>query len=168
VQVRAGNDDAEKAIGVCWLLHLVGDLHQPLHAVSYYDEEHPNGDKGGNGFFVRAKEGGAVINLHQFWDCLLGNDQKYRGAGNLAIELRNRPDFARDKLKELGGGDPAINTRDSATDAWCKESMANAEDVAYAGDTQGRHGSRRRTGAAGRVREAGEGGRGPARRAGGV
>src|SRR5262249_45941639 len=28
--------DEEKAISLCWLFHLIGDLHQPLHAVGFY------------------------------------------------------------------------------------------------------------------------------------
>ena len=42
-----------------WVVHLVGDVHQPLHCTD-------NGDKGGNmvGVFV----GGRVENLHSAWD----------------------------------------------------------------------------------------------------
>jgi len=39
---------AERAIDICWVEHLVGDIHQPLHAASLYSPEHPQGDKGGN------------------------------------------------------------------------------------------------------------------------
>jgi hypothetical protein len=42
-----------------WLCHLVGDLHQPLHA-GYRD------DRGGN--YVEVSYLGEAINLHQFWD----------------------------------------------------------------------------------------------------
>jgi hypothetical protein len=48
--------DADKAVAVCWLMHLVGDIHQPLHAVSYYDDDHPKGDRGGK--LLRARDGG--------------------------------------------------------------------------------------------------------------
>src|ERR1700679_2144695 len=37
-----------KAIDLCWVEHLVGDIHQPLHAVSWYSKQFPTGDKGGN------------------------------------------------------------------------------------------------------------------------
>jgi hypothetical protein len=103
-------------------MHLIGDMHQPLHTVALFGGDWPNGDKGGNAFFIRAREGGAVINLHQFWDGLLGNDQKYRGAGNLAIELRNRPEFAREKLGELNATEAPL---------WCDESVNLAREVAY-------------------------------------
>jgi hypothetical protein len=42
-----------------WLCHLVGDLHQPLHA-GYRD------DRGGN--YVEVNYMGEAMNLHQFWD----------------------------------------------------------------------------------------------------
>ncbi len=42
-----------------WLCHLVGDLHQPLHA-GYRD------DRGGND--VEVSYMGEAMNLHQFWD----------------------------------------------------------------------------------------------------
>lgn len=52
-----------------WLCHLVGDLHQPLHA-GFAD------DRGGNDFDIIFK--GEQINLHGFWDFELINQH----AGN--------------------------------------------------------------------------------------
>ena len=34
-----------KAIGLRWLLHLVGDAHCPVHATSLYSLQFPNGNK---------------------------------------------------------------------------------------------------------------------------
>jgi hypothetical protein len=50
------NDRAE---ALRFLLHLIGDLHQPLHVAD-------NGDKGGNDTQVRLAERGT--NLHKAWD----------------------------------------------------------------------------------------------------
>ena len=55
----------------CWLFHLVGDVHQPLHTVSLFKTKYPDGDRGGNLVFVRAKRSGAILDLHQLWDGLL-------------------------------------------------------------------------------------------------
>lgn len=50
-----------------FLVHFVGDAHQPLHSCSYYDKTlFPTGDLGGNKFKVEYD--GRVINLHAFWD----------------------------------------------------------------------------------------------------
>ncbi len=46
-----------------WLVHLVGDSHQPLHATSRYLKSQPKGDAGGNFVFV---QGGPT--LHSLWD----------------------------------------------------------------------------------------------------
>jgi hypothetical protein len=61
--------DAEKAIALCWILHLTGDLHQPLHNVALYSRAYfPHGDYGGNLIAVRRKD--EVTNLHVVWDGL--------------------------------------------------------------------------------------------------
>jgi hypothetical protein len=62
---------------------------------------HPTGDRGGNEFYPRVREGRAVINLHQFWDGLLTGTQTYREAGNLATELRLHPEFAQAKKRRI-------------------------------------------------------------------
>jgi hypothetical protein len=54
-----GLDDQQRWRALAWLCHLVGDLHQPLHA-GYRD------DRGGNEVDVEYK--GKPYNLHQFWD----------------------------------------------------------------------------------------------------
>jgi S1/P1 Nuclease len=59
----------EKAIMLRFLLHLVGDIHQPLHTTSRFTKLHPEGDLGGNLFKVQAEP---YTNLHQYWDSGLG------------------------------------------------------------------------------------------------
>jgi hypothetical protein len=40
---------AERAIALSWLIHLVGDVHQPLHCVSMFSDQNPKrGNEGGN------------------------------------------------------------------------------------------------------------------------
>ena len=36
-----------KSYDLVWLIHLVADVHQPLHAASRFDKAHPGGDAGG-------------------------------------------------------------------------------------------------------------------------
>ena len=45
-----GTDESDniKSYDVVWLEHLVGDIHQPLHATSRFTQDHPSGDAGGN------------------------------------------------------------------------------------------------------------------------
>lgn len=59
---------SQRAVALCWVLHLVGDIHQPLHAGSLYSEKRfPNGDRGGNGIATDDR------NLHARWDRALRN-----------------------------------------------------------------------------------------------
>jgi len=60
---------AQRAVALCWLLHLVADIHQPLHAGSLYSATRfRSGDRGGNG--VETDEG----NLHARWDRALRSE----------------------------------------------------------------------------------------------
>ena len=59
--------DAEKAVALCWILHLTGDLHQPLHNVALFSKAYfPAGDRGGNSVDVVWEDG--TRNLHAVWD----------------------------------------------------------------------------------------------------
>jgi len=59
----------EKAVALCWLLHTLGDVHQPLHGTAAFSihaldpASHPHGDAGGNAIRVADRR-----NLHALWD----------------------------------------------------------------------------------------------------
>jgi len=56
----------DKGLSLRILVHIVGDIHQPLHTISQVTKEHPKGDMGGNLFFLGRNNIGS--NLHQYWD----------------------------------------------------------------------------------------------------
>lgn len=93
--------EAEKATALCWVFHLIGDVHQPLHTAALYSELLPNGDKGGNLLFVKAEEEGKSFTLHSFWDWLVIGSQGFREADNRAVLLKNQQSYSRKNLKEL-------------------------------------------------------------------
>ena len=62
----------ERVVALRVLLHVVGDLHQPLHAINRFSSRYPKGDRGGN--LVRLAKNKVAKNLHAYWD---------RGAGLL-------------------------------------------------------------------------------------
>ncbi len=93
--------DGDKAVALCWVFHVVGDVHQPLHTSALFTSELPNGDRGGNLLWVRPKERGAIVNLHSYWDGLVLAGNQFEDAQKLASELLARPEFARNKLTEL-------------------------------------------------------------------
>ena len=57
--LASGAPDAERLLALKYVVHLVGDVHQPLHA-GYAD------DRGGNRYQVQAF--GEGTNLHALWD----------------------------------------------------------------------------------------------------
>ena len=71
--IRGTATDAEKAIAIAWLEHLIGDIHQPLHNSSRVSGASPKGDQGGNLFFLTPKgtKRENVENLHWFWDSII-------------------------------------------------------------------------------------------------
>ena len=72
----ASASDADKAIALAWILHLVGDIHQPLHDSGRVTKYDPKGDQGGNLFMLSPKDakGEDRLNLHWFWDSIVGRN----------------------------------------------------------------------------------------------
>ena len=72
--IRGTATDAEKAVAIAWLEHLIGDIHQPLHAASKVTDSNPKGDQGGNLFLLTPKgtPRASQENLHWFWDSIVG------------------------------------------------------------------------------------------------
>ncbi|MGD0767799.1 MAG: S1/P1 nuclease [Tepidisphaeraceae bacterium] len=116
----AGTPADRKAIDLCWVEHLVGDIHQPLHAVSMFSKEFPQGDQGGNLVFIR-NDANQVVALHTYWDCIEG----------LSLE----PEDIRKIADRIERDHPAAGLKDQVSDAsvadWAQESFALAKTVTY-------------------------------------
>jgi hypothetical protein len=59
-------NDVVKGFNLRIILHVVADLHQPLHASNQFSQTNPDGDKGGNLFFLGKNP--IAPNLHSYWD----------------------------------------------------------------------------------------------------
>jgi len=71
--IRSTATDAQKAVAISWLEHLIGDIHQPLHASALVTDANPKGDQGGN-LFLLTPQGtprDKQENLHWFWDSIV-------------------------------------------------------------------------------------------------
>lgn len=68
-----GASVGERAYALPWLIHLVGDAHQPLHVGSRYGSD-GQVDGGGNRSFVISlfPSRSAPLSLHRYWDDLPG------------------------------------------------------------------------------------------------
>ena len=81
---------ADRAVALCWILHLVADFHQPLHSVERIDPAWPQGDEGGSKVFVRDQISGKPVSLHWFWDDSISRDGTAAAAFAKAKDLEAR------------------------------------------------------------------------------
>ena len=122
-RVSSRRDRSERSVALGWLFHLVGDLHQPLHAVQLFSERYPRGDRGGTLFEVQASRGRGTIHLHRFWDGLIQGSQRFRSVRNRATELRRRGG--------LGWQDLEGEIQVESFEDWAEESRTLAWELAY-------------------------------------
>jgi S1/P1 nuclease len=110
--VRSDRDPQRRAIALTWLFHLIGDIHQPLHTVSLFTREYPDGDRGGTRMCVRVAADRPALELHRLWDGLI--------TSTIAATLISR--FSSSSFRELDHTEP---------ESWAKESYEIATKIAY-------------------------------------
>lgn len=110
--LNASNSDKLKSYDLVWLLHLVGDVHQPLHSSTRVGTSDLQGDSGGN----NVKLSDPSKELHAFWDGLPGD------SSNLADVIAYG--------KTLTPADPLLAQKSAAAD-WINESFTIAETTVY-------------------------------------
>lgn len=114
----AATPAAERKLALKFLLHFVGDLHQPLHSSDHHDA-------GGNQLPVYYKRRTTPDNLHSYWDkdlvAKLGTDANKVGAAlNRDITAQQEHDWAAGTPKD-----------------WALDAFAKSRSVAY--DFSGEH-----------------------------
>jgi hypothetical protein len=127
--LRGSSDAIAKANALRFILHFVGDLHQPLHAAT-------NGDRGGNcvpvTYYDRAPEqnanGDFSPNLHGVWD---SNTIRRLMTARGLQDARALADFIVGQHPLPAAGAAGAPTRAVVT-RWAQESHALAETVVYA------------------------------------
>src|SRR5262245_15692081 len=100
----ADTSDKDRAVAFTWIMHLVGDLHQPLHGVALIwganDFKPLHGDLGGNRLAIKA--GGKAQKLHFYWDALLfPGDPGFAAVDPMVAELLNDAELKPEKFTEL-------------------------------------------------------------------
>lgn len=122
----ASASDSARSVSLAWILHLVGDAHQPLHNSARITAQDPQGDRGGNLFLL----GGIYprSNLHGYWDALVGlsepwlageREAGYIGRISARLARRYTPSWARGRL--LPG----------QFEQWSREGVRVAQTTAY-------------------------------------
>lgn len=111
ILANRSNSRSARAEALKWVVHLVEDLHQPLHVGE-------RGDKGGND--VKITWEGKPSNLHRLWD-----SQMLESAGldeNAWVTRFEREIAQRGDLLQIRMGTP---------ESWAMESHAVSRDVVY-------------------------------------
>jgi hypothetical protein len=112
---------SEKAKAICWLAHLVADIHQPCHAGSlYFEGIIPEGDRGANS--IRTKQS---INMHALWDGLLGRSNDASDIRRRIVEIQNNTEFSNKALSLMK------TPRYDEPTKWVEESRALSNEFVY-------------------------------------
>ena len=123
--IDASRPVEERAIDLAWILHLVGDVHQPLHDSSRVTELEPEGDRGGNDFLLDHFEMG---NLHAYWDGILRlSRRQYHTESHVRWVKRLAAEFA----AETPRGSLSTELREQDHAKWALEGLGVAMTVAY-------------------------------------
>ena len=113
--------DFDKGTAFRVILHVVGDIHQPLHAATRVSAHFPQGDRGGN--LVPLKGTRIAKNLHAYWD---------RGGGSLITKRRYSSAQITKRAASIERRWPCQTVAiDVAPELWAKESYALAVNTAY-------------------------------------
>lgn len=114
--------DDVRAVAVCWIIHQVGDVHQPLHTATRFSPAFPRGDRGANSVSFPNPRGHGK-NLHAYWDDLLDKSPTQPGdPAQLAGELMSENPRASFGTR-LGNS--------SRIEGWAQESFELARQTAY-------------------------------------
>ncbi|MES2771089.1 MAG: S1/P1 nuclease [Pseudomonadota bacterium] len=119
ILVRRDASETQRAYALVWLIHLLADAHQPLHAFSRYDEA-GNSDEGGNLFRVHNpfRPRSPSMSLHAYWDDLPGPPWLRAGA------------LAKKAAKVIRAYPPSLAVFGGVCQ-WLSESAAMARAIAY-------------------------------------
>ncbi|MDB6057594.1 MAG: nuclease [Verrucomicrobiales bacterium] len=122
---------SNQAVYLRYLLHFVGDIHQPLHASTAVFASATSGDAGGNGFIITGYGG----ELHALWD---------QGGGYVSASVP-RPlstsgkTTLSNKVAVIEADYPYVSNAGAFPDpmTWAMEGYNLAQTVAYVGINQG-------------------------------
>lgn len=131
--LKTSTDKNAQAQALRFVIHFVGDIHQPLHCVSRFSAALPEGDRGGNLFKLNVVKNGKTkqTNLHSYWDGGIGNFPP-TGANFKPPPLSSIPAAAAAAMLGNPASDPALNLDDPfAFSSWADESFELAKGVAY-------------------------------------
>jgi len=131
--IKGNASDAQKAVAIAWLEHLIGDIHQPLHSSARVTDTEPKGDQGGN-LFLLTPQGtprDKQENLHWFWDSIV-----VRNVPNTKDEcdIDFLEPLAKNFMKEYPFEKMQSRLALSDYSSWAKESLTFAQNDVFSAD----------------------------------
>ena len=132
LETNINKTTAERALFARYLVHVTGDIHQPLHSVALFNETYKTGDRGGNSLSIQL-ENNTKTNLHSYWDAganRVQNDTWFLVRPLDSQNLTAIQDVAKKYMNEFGDSveelgkiiDPAV---------WAMESLMFARNTTY-------------------------------------
>ncbi len=127
--IASNASDDVKAYDLAWLEHLVGDVHQPLHAITRVSTDMPGGDAGGSLAMLCASP--CRDSLHLFWDRLVGAQSGIAPPSSNA-DLVTEAREATSAAQALPAPDPKL-VPVTSEHAWLQESFDLGKQYVYVG-----------------------------------
>jgi hypothetical protein len=119
------------------VLHLAGDMHEPLHAGHWWSTRFPKSDRAGTIAFVRPGPNQPPVKLHEFWDNapnrLPEGPFENEATNSAEIATRIEAAFPASRLTPATPNALAGTAAHEEFLAWVGESTRLAKDVAYTG-----------------------------------
>ena len=134
-ELKANGESDLAAYQMRCLIHYVGDIHQPLHAVSMYSDDFPKGDRGGNSFQLdQLNPQYKITELHALWDSVV---TAYASDWKEPLEEEDW-DTITDGAKEITGkyDRSSFDLQITNVQGWANESLTIAKAHVYAGIKQ--------------------------------
>lgn len=140
--LKTSTDQNARAQALRFIIHFVGDIHQPLHCATRVDSAHPHGDQGGNKVTIKITGKNGMlqsIDLHKYWDDGIETFPKGGPPPQFVPPSLDRiPPVAALATKANPVSDPALKLGDPFNFLlWAGESFSLARDVTYNGMTNG-------------------------------
>jgi hypothetical protein len=121
----------DKGIALRLLMHLVADAHMPLHCAALYNQQFPNGDRGGT-IFVLKDILGDELDLHGLWDsCFLLDYYEFKRP--LTINGKKHIEQLAQEFMLSFPAEVLLESTDLDPSHWMHDSYELAKNVAYQG-----------------------------------
>ena len=117
---------SERALGLCWVMHILGDIHQPMHVSDLFSADFPTGNAAATTSYVMDPVTKSAIPLHILWDSNVLRIPSLPEVDKYAqLYMKKHPRSSFPELKTTPNTDP------KAFEKWAKESHQVAVDWAY-------------------------------------